>query len=189
MESEYLDWLLSDDPPKRRGRGRGLRRSRKAIRAVIQNILDEPIPEATKKRLLKPLLPRPLPPPRKRKIEKQTGLLREFDPLHAATKRKHDVKWAELVPLLAVANKNTLPQYVLWKQAGIMKDYKAVVPIGHHQEADALAFLHAMVPGTTAIIENELQTEGGVKVSLILEAELEKFSKNGDSITTKPLFP
>jgi hypothetical protein len=86
------------------------------------------------------------------------------------------VKWAELVPLLAVANENKHPQYVLLKQAGIMKDFKAVVPQGHQREADALAFLHAMVPGTTAIIENELQTEGGVKVSLILEAELEKFS-------------
>jgi hypothetical protein len=91
------------------------------------------------------------------------------------------------VPLLAVAN-NTLPQYVLWKQTGIMKDYTAVVPIGHHQEADALTFLHAMVPGATAIIENELQTEGGVKVSLILEAEVEKFSKNGETITTGPFF-
>ena len=29
-----------------------------AVQNVIQNILDEPIPEATKKRLLKPLLPK-----------------------------------------------------------------------------------------------------------------------------------
>jgi hypothetical protein len=183
MESEYLEWLLSGDQPKRRGRGRGLHRSRKVIHDVVQNILDEPIPEEIKKRLLKPLLPRPLPPPRKRKIEKQTGLLREFDPLHAETKRKHDVKWSELVPLLA----NKLPQYVLSGRAGIMKDYTAAVPIGRHQEADALAFLHAMIPSTTTTIENELQREGGIKFALILEAELEKFSKNG-GITTKPFF-
>jgi hypothetical protein len=145
---EYLEWLLSGDQPKRRGRGRGLRRSQKVIRDVVQNILDEPIPEETKKRLLKPLLPRPLPPPRKRKIEKRTGLLREFDPLHAETKRKHDVKWSELVPLLADNNK--LPQYVLSGRAGIMKDYTAAVPIGHHQEADALAFLHSMIPSKTS---------------------------------------
>jgi hypothetical protein len=127
---EYLDWLLSDD--QRRGRGRGFRRSRKTIRTVIQNILDEPIPEATKKRLLKPLLPRPTPAPRKRKIEKQTGLLREFVPLHTTTtKGGHNLKWSELVPLLADNNK--LPQYVLSKQTGIMKDYIAAVPIGHHQ--------------------------------------------------------
>jgi hypothetical protein len=142
--------LLSGYQPKRRGRGRGLRCSRKVIHDVVQNILDEPIPEEIKKRLLKPLLPRPLPPPRKRKIEKQTGLLREFDPLHAETKRKHDVKWSELVPLLADNKK--LPQYILSERAGIMKDYTAAVPIGHHQEADALAFLHSMIPGTITMI-------------------------------------
>ena len=41
---EYLDWLLEDGPP--------------ILPTVVQNILDEPIPEAVKKRLLKPLLPR-----------------------------------------------------------------------------------------------------------------------------------
>jgi hypothetical protein len=186
MESnDYLEWLLSDGRPKTRGRGRGLRRSRKVIHDVVQNILDEPIPEETKKRLLKPLHPRPLPPPRKRKIEKQAGLLREFDPLHAVTKRKRDdVKWSELVPLLA---DNELPQYVLSGRAGIMKDYTAAVPIGHHQEADALAFLHSMIPSTKTMIEDELQREGGFKFALVLEAELEKFSKNGD-VTIKPFF-
>jgi len=58
-----------------------------AVRSVVQNILDEPIPEATKKRLLKPLLPRPVPPPRKRKLEKQKAVLQEFDPLYAVTQR------------------------------------------------------------------------------------------------------
>ena len=47
---EYLDWLLEDGPP--------------TLPTVVQNILDEPIPEAVKKRLLKPLLPQPIPPPR-----------------------------------------------------------------------------------------------------------------------------
>jgi len=58
------------------------------LRTVVQNILDEPIPEAVKKRLLKPLLPRPMPllprpipPTRKRKLEKHRAILHEFDPL------------------------------------------------------------------------------------------------------------
>jgi len=71
-----------------------------AVRSVVQNILDEPIPEATKKRLLKPLLPRPVLRPRKRKLEKQKAVLQEFDPLHA-------VAWP--------------PQFVLLKEAGMMK--------------------------------------------------------------------
>jgi hypothetical protein len=185
MEShDYLEWLLSGGQPKTRGRGRGLRRSRKVIHDVVQNILDEPIPEETKKRLLKPLHPRPLPPPRKRKIEKQAGLLREFDPLHVATKLKRDdAKWSELVPLLV---DNELPRYVLAGRAGIMKDY--VVPIGHRYEADALAFLHSMIPNIDTLIENELQREGGIKFTLILKVEVEKFSKNGNTVTTSPYF-
>ena len=35
------------------------------LKTTVQNILDEPIPEATKKWLLRQLLPRPIPPPRK----------------------------------------------------------------------------------------------------------------------------
>jgi len=58
----------------------------------MQNILDEPIPEATKKWLLKLLLPRPVPPPSKRKLEKQKAVLQEFDPLHAVARRKWSVK-------------------------------------------------------------------------------------------------
>ena len=70
---EYLDCLLGDEPP--------------ALRTVVQNILDEPIPAATKKRLLKPLLPQPplpIPPMRKRKLEKQKVVLQQFDPLYAS---------------------------------------------------------------------------------------------------------
>jgi hypothetical protein len=190
MESEYLDWLLSDDPPKSCGRGRGLRRSCKAVMDIILYILDEPISKADKKRLLKSLLPkRAISTLLRCESVNPTGLLREFDPLHTTEKRKHALKWADLVPLLATANKSSPPPYELVKQqAGILKEYKAVVPVGHRQEADALAFLHAIVPGTAAVSKNELQMEGGIKVSLILEAELEKFSKNGDSITTKPFF-
>ncbi|KAK3707294.1 hypothetical protein QZH41_004240 [Actinostola sp. cb2023] len=54
---------------------------------VIKNILDEPIPEGMKKRLLKPLLPgkfksRPIPTPRK----KRKAILEEFDPHHPSKK-------------------------------------------------------------------------------------------------------
>jgi hypothetical protein len=68
-----------------------------------------------------------------------------------------------------------------------MKDYIAAVPIDHHQEADTLAFFHSVVPSTITTIENELQREGGIKFALILEAEIEKFSKSG-GVTTKPFF-
>ena len=60
-----------------------------AVKKIIRNALEEPIPEETKKRLKPPLKPKPyqpIPPPRKRnrrqKIIRQFKLLREFDPIH-----------------------------------------------------------------------------------------------------------
>jgi len=44
---EYIEWLLAGELP--------------AIQAVVQNILDKPIPQATKKCLLKLQLPRLIP--------------------------------------------------------------------------------------------------------------------------------
>ena len=89
------------------------------LRTVVQNILYEPIPDAVKKRLLKPLLPRiaaPLPTPRKRKLEKQKALLQEFDPLHPFTKRKLGVNRSELQSVLKLM---TPPGFVLRKEVGM----------------------------------------------------------------------
>ena len=95
---EYIEQLLADVPDNQ------------TLQAVVQNILDEPIPEAVKK---KPLLPRPIPPPRKRKLEKQKVVLQEFDPLHAVvpvgTRRKLGVNQGELPPLVAAKQDLTEP--------------------------------------------------------------------------------
>lgn len=57
-----------------------------------------------------------------------------------------------------------------------------MVPTGRHHEADALAFTSAMVPSTTAMIENELHLQGCIKVTLVLQAALEKLAQSGDSV-------
>ena len=71
----YLSQLLPENVP--------------AVKKIIRNALEEPIPEETKKRLKPPLQPKPykpIPPPRKRnrrqKIIRQFQLLRQFDPIH-----------------------------------------------------------------------------------------------------------
>jgi len=107
---EYIDWLLSSNQEP-------------TLRTLVQNILDEPIPEARKKRLLKPLLPRPIPPPRKHKLEKQKATLQQFYPLHAVTRRKLGVNPGELLPLVTAKQTLTmLPQFVLLKEAGLRSD-------------------------------------------------------------------
>ena len=74
-ELRYLSQLLSENIP--------------AVKKIIRNVLEEPIPEEAQKRLKPPLRPKPyqpIPPPRKRnrrqKIIRQFQLLREFDPIH-----------------------------------------------------------------------------------------------------------
>lgn len=52
-----------------------------ALRAVLQNILVEPIPDSIKRRLLEQLLSRPVPPVRKHRRAKGKALLTEFNPL------------------------------------------------------------------------------------------------------------
>ena len=54
------------------------------LHEVVQNILDEPIPDSAKARLLKPLQPgkyRPSPPPGKAKEWKRKALEEEFNPI------------------------------------------------------------------------------------------------------------
>ena len=61
----YLSQLLAEDPP--------------AVQRIIKNVLEEPIPETTKKKLKAPLQPKPYkptPPPRNR----NKRYLRQFDP-------------------------------------------------------------------------------------------------------------
>ena len=68
-ELRYLSQLLSENVP--------------AVKKIIRNALEEPIPETTKKRLRLPLQPKPYQPtapPRKRN-KRQQQLLKQFDPI------------------------------------------------------------------------------------------------------------
>ena len=70
---EYINQLLAEIPD-----------TNSALHHVVQNILDEPIPDFVKGRLLKSLQPgnfRPSPAPRKQKAAKRKVILEEFDPL------------------------------------------------------------------------------------------------------------
>ena len=63
----YLSQLISENAP--------------AVKKMIKNVLEEPIPEQTKKQLKPPLQPKPfqpIPPPRNRNKRQP---LRQFDPI------------------------------------------------------------------------------------------------------------
>ena len=65
---EYIEQLLA-------------KTSDMTLHDVVKNILDEPIPEAVKERLLKPLKPgkyRPFPRPRKLKERKRKAIVRNL---------------------------------------------------------------------------------------------------------------
>ena len=53
---------------------------------------------------------------------------------------------------------------MLLKEADLMKDYRAAVPIVHRLEGDALVFLNEMTPSTTTLIEKELNQLSGLKL-------------------------
>ena len=61
------------------------------LREVVQNILDEPVPQRVKERLSKPLLPGKKNQSRlqgKKKEIKRRAILKEFDPIQPAKKRE-----------------------------------------------------------------------------------------------------
>ena len=69
---------------------------------VVQNILDEPVPQRVKERLSEPLLPgeyKPVTPPRKKKEIKRRVILKEFDPVQP-TKKREEKSYKDVLPNL-----------------------------------------------------------------------------------------
>ena len=79
-DEQYMMQLLAENAP-----------AAGPLREVVQNILDEPVPQRVKERLSKPLLPgknKSITPPRKKKEIKRWAILKEFDPIQPAKKRE-----------------------------------------------------------------------------------------------------
>ena len=79
-DEQYIMQLLAENAPEAG-----------PLREVVQNILDEPIPQRVKERLSKPLLPgknKPITPPRKKKEIKRRAILKKFDPIQPIKNRE-----------------------------------------------------------------------------------------------------
>ena len=83
-DEQYIMQLLAENVP-----------AAGPLREVVQNILDEPVPQRVKERLSKPLLPgknKPITPPRKEKEIKRRAILKEFDPVQPIKNREKSYK-------------------------------------------------------------------------------------------------
>ena len=162
---EYIEQLLAEMPES-------------TLHDVVKNILDEPIPEAVKGHLLKPLQPRkyrPSPPPRKAKERKRKVIEKEFDPIprHKVLRSVKDYQ-DELLGLFEENNELTFRQ-TPWALGNFLRGWQLDVPLGHPQGADPRAFLESTESQIRRKLEEELRTlGGGLKFQLALKVDLVK---------------
>ena len=158
---KYLSQLLDEIPES-------------TLHDVAQNIMDEPIPEEVKRRLLKPLLPRkprPSPAPRpsiKVRERKRKAIVREFNPNFPSKALRTTADYqTEILNLFDVAS-NKMTDELAFRQTpfaiGIfLRGWQMDVPKGHPLGADPKAFLEGLRPQTYDKLEEEIRALNGIK--------------------------
>ena len=177
---EYIEQLLAEMPES-------------TLHDVVKNILDEPIPEAVKGRLLKPLQPRkyrPSPPPRKAKERKRKAIEEEFDPIprHKVLRSVKDYQ-DEIQGLFAENKTDELTfRQTGWTLGNFLRGWQLDVPRGHPQGADPRAFLESTESQIRRKLEEELRAlGGGLKFQLALKVDLVKVNPDGSEEYTDPV--
>ena len=118
-DDQYMMQLLAENAP-----------AAGPLREVVQNILDEPVPQRVKERLSKPLLPgknKPIKPPRKKKEIKRWAILKEFYPIQPAKKREEKSYKVILSNLLQKdEEKEGLERegrcYIFWRKSQVLEN-------------------------------------------------------------------
>ena len=123
---------------------------------VAQSIIDEPIPEEVKRRLLKPLLPRmpqPSPPPRpsKKGGKKRKAIVRETDPNFPSKALRTTADYQqEILNLFDVKSNKKTDELAFrqtpWTIGSFLRGWQMEVPKGHPLGADPKAFLEGLRP-------------------------------------------
>ena len=175
---EYIEQLLAEMPDS-------------AIRNVIQNILDEPIPEAVKRRLLKPLQPskyRHIPPPRKAKARKRKVIQEEFDPIPNQKLLSSAKDYQDELRGLFEEPKELAFRRTRWTLGNFLRGWQMDVPQGHPQGADPRTFLESVEYKIREKLEKELRVlRGGLKFQLALKVELVKVNPDGSEEFMEPV--
>ena len=176
---EYLEQLLEDMYDS-------------TFHDVVQNILDEPIPEAVKGSLLKPLQPRkyrPSPAPRKKKAAKRKATEEEFDPIprHRVIRSVKDYQ-DEILDLFTEKTDELTFRQTPWVIGKFLRGWQMDVPEGHPQGVDPRAFLEEVEPQIQKKLKEELKDlEGGLKFQLALKVQLRKDSPDGSEEYSDPV--
>ena len=175
---EYIEQLLAEMPDS-------------AFQDVVKNILDEPIPEAVKRRLLKPLQPqkyRPIPPPRKAKARKSKAIQEEFDPIHNQKLLSSAKDYQDELRGLFEEPKELAFRRTRWTLGNFLRGWQMDVPQGHPQGADPRTFLESVKPKIREKLEKELiALRGGLKFQLALKVELVKVNPDGSEEYMEPV--
>ena len=198
---EYIEQLLAEMPD-----------NQSTLHDVVKNILDEPISDSVKARLLKPLQPgkyRPSPPPRvakqRAKERKRKALEEEFDPILAQVPHKSlrsDVvadgtsqqeQYLDEILDFSFDKKEAKTDELVFKQTpwalgNFLRGWQMDVPKGHPQGADPRAFLEDAELLIQKKLEEELKAlKGGLKFQLALKVDLEKANPDGSEEYTDPV--
>ena len=133
---EYLEQILAEMPDS-------------ALQDVVRNILDEPIPEAVKRRLLRPLQPRkyrPIPLPGRAEKRKRKAIQEEFDPIPLQKVFRSAKDYQEELQGLFEEPEELTFRRARWAIGNFLRSWKMDVPEGHPQGADPRTFLESVEP-------------------------------------------
>ena len=166
---------------------------------VAQNIMEEPIPEEVKRRLLKALLPRnrrPSPAPRpsiKAEERKMIAIVREFDPNFSSKALRMTADYQQEIPNLFDVASNKKTDELAFRQTpfaigSFLRSWQMDVSKGHSLGAGPKAFLEGLRPQIYDKLEEEIRALNGIKLQLALKVQLRKTGPDGTEEYTDPGF-
>ena len=135
---------------------------------VVRNILDEPIPETLKRRLLKALFPkkyRPLRPPPTLKDREGKAILGQFDPLppQKVVRTIQDYQW-EILEVFEEEKRHGQVLYrTPWARGNYLRAWQMDVSAEHPLAVDPREFLEGVRPRIREKLTEEILALDGVK--------------------------
>ena len=170
---EYIDQVLAE-----------IADENSALHHVVQIILDAPIPDFVKGRLLRPFQhgnSRPSPAPRKKKGAKRKAILEQFDPLppQMAIRTVQDYQ-QEILEVFKEEQRHEFVFYrMLWVIGSLLRGWQMDIPEGHPSGVDVTAVMQEVGPRIHDKLEEEILALNGIKFQLALKVQLRKDNPDG----------